>query len=32
MPPEASERIKVEVHLYGSLARYGGDRATKSYW
>ncbi len=31
MPPEASERIKVEVHLYGSLARYGGDRATKSY-
>ena len=31
MPQEASERIKVEVHLYGSLARYGGDRATKSY-
>ena len=31
MPQEASERIKVKVHLYGSLARYGGDRATKSY-
>ncbi len=31
MTREASERIKVEVHLYGTLARYGGDRANKSY-
>ena len=31
MTQEASERIKVEVHLYGTLARYGGDRANKSY-
>lgn len=31
MDQETLKILQVEVHLYGALARYGGDRATKSH-